>query len=665
MDLPKKIKSLASNQYTIPVVLLVVTVLAYGLAFWKLGLYWDDQPISWIRYQLGSKAATKYFSDSRPVWGLLYQLTANILPLKPAYWQLFAMFWRWAGAIAFWLVLQKLFPRRNNLAMLVSFLFLLYPGFNQEWVSYLYSHFFIVLFFLLISLHLMLRGKTIPAMIFSALNLLMFEYFFLLELIRPFIIFKSLQDESMTTRERYIKSLKIWFPYILVIILVVFYRSLVFSHPGFGYSLLDELARDPAGTSVQLVLRILSGLWAAAVGAWLQAFQFPTIFGNGIRTSLLYAVVVTTVGVVVFFLHRLNDSRIQANDKRDALWLVSLGALMLALGGVPFWVSNLPVSLGFPANRATLSLMLGACFLLMGLIEFLPKNVKYLVAILLISLSAGRQFLWSVDYMRDWESQKNFFWQMTWRAPGLEPGTMVLTNEELKFSADNSLSAALNWIYAPDNHSDRMDYVLFYPTNRIEHSLPRLEPDLPIQFDYVAGQFHGNTSQTVVFYYSPPGCLRLLDGEIDSKNHLIPDETMLRDAAALSSSNLILSERTSRMPGIYFPEPAYGWCYYFERADLARQQADWEEVVRLGDIAFDLSDHPNDPVERFVFIEGYAHVGDWARAQELSVESYRVSKEYVAPMLCSLWARIGRTTQSNAEQMLAVNAIREKFACSP
>jgi hypothetical protein len=69
---------------------------------------------------------------------------------------------------------------------------------------------------------------------------------------------------------------------------------------------------------------------------------------------------------------------------------------------------------------------------------------------LLIGLAAGRQFLWSTDYLRDWQAQKNLFWQMTWRAPGLKPDTLVLMNEELSFYADNSLSAPLNWIYAPD-----------------------------------------------------------------------------------------------------------------------------------------------------------------------------------------------------------------------
>ena len=151
----KKIISVASQPWATPVVLFTVTLLAYGLSFWRLGFYWDDQPISWIRYQLGTQATTRYFSDSRPVWALLYQLTGYILPEKPAYWQLFAMFWRWAGVLTLWLVMVRLIPRRKDIAFLLSLLVLVYPGFNQQWVSYVYSHFFIVLFFLLISWYLM------------------------------------------------------------------------------------------------------------------------------------------------------------------------------------------------------------------------------------------------------------------------------------------------------------------------------------------------------------------------------------------------------------------------------------------------------------------------------------------------------------------------------
>jgi hypothetical protein len=265
--------------------------------------------------------------------------------------------------------------------------------------------------------------------------------------------------------------------------------------------------------------------------------------------------------------------------------------------------------------------------------------------------------------MRDWQSQKNLFWQMTWRAPGLKPDTLVLMNEELSFYADNSISAPLNWIYAPDNHSDEIHYVLFYPTNRLEHSLPELEPDIPIQYDYIAGRFEGNTSQVIAFYYDPPACLRLLEPDLDSQNRFILDESRMREASVPSNPEQILSSGTSIMPDIYGPEPVHGWCYYFQKADLARQMGDWESVTRLGDEAFALSDYPNNPLERFVFIEGYAHTGDWDRAMKLSRESYKVSKEYVGPLLCRLWDRIETDTMESPKKSGILSEVKSMFAC--
>jgi hypothetical protein len=364
------------------------------------------------------------------------------------------------------------------------------------------------------------------------------------------------------------------------------------------------------------------------------------------------------VGFIIFLYNKDHTQR----SYRDVGWLLIFGVVFFVLGGAAYWLTNIPVTLGFPANRALLSFMPGVCFLLLGLIELLPARIKNLVAILFISFSAGRQFLWSADYMRSWESQKNMFWQMTWRAPGLAINTTVLTNEFLAFNADNSLSAPLNWIYSPKDAANPFNYVLFYPTNRDELSLT---PDSPVYFDYLAGKFYGNTSQMVVFYFAPPKCLRLLDSEIDSINRLLPEETLLRNAANVSSTAPILSEQTAVMPEIYGPEPPHGWCYYFQKADLARQLKDWETVTRLGDVAFSLDDYPNDPVERFVFIEGYAHIGDWEKAVEYSLTSYKVSKSYVGSLVCKLWERIERETDATPQQVSAVVEIHNKVECLP
>ena len=661
-------KRLSSFLTSPPLVLGFVAVLAYGLLLPQLGFYWDDLPMSWIRYQLGTEAMARYFSTNRPVWGLLYQLTTRLFPQVPIYWQVFALIWRWLTGVLVWAIVRELFPKRPRLALGTALLFLLYPGFNQQSGAYLYSHFFIVLNFFLFSYYLMLRAahghywlKTGFGMFFSALNLWMLEYFFVLELMRPAVIWTSLRDVDLDFRARLRRTLGLWAPYLAVFVAAVFSRLFIFNNQ------IYEIGGEQAGaTPFNLLTTIPSSLWKVTVAAWAQVFRMPDLATDGPRTTLVYgAVALVTYGVVIVALFWKQALGGERSASKDAFWAMGLGVFILLVAGWPFWLTGVPVSLGYPANRATLSFMLGVSLLLSGLLSLLPNRLDWILLAVFVSLAAGRQFQWSNDFRRDWNAQKNLFWQMTWRAPGLATGTIVMVNEELAFYADNSLGAALNWIYAPDNHTDRVDYVLFYPTNRLGGALASLEPGQPVTYDYLAGQFEGNTSQVVAFYYAPPGCLRLLDPEIDPYNRLIPDETLLRDAAHLSTTAPVLDQPVARMPEIYAPEPAHNWCYYFERADLARQMEDWTQVADLGDKAFKLDDYPNDPLERFVFVEGYAHADKWQKALDYSNASYKVSKSYVGPLLCRLWERIERETPASAEKDAAVVEVKTLFVCNP
>jgi hypothetical protein len=645
-------------------ILFITAVLAYGLLIPQLGFYWDDMPMSWIRYELGPEAMTRYFSTNRPVWGLLYQLTTRLIPQVPAYWQIFALVWRWLGAVAVWGIGRELWKDKPRFALSVALLFLLYPGFNQQWGSYLYSHFFIVIFFYFYSIYLSLKRRTIPALIFSALNLWMMEYFFPLEFARGGFIWTSLRDEYPNPRDRVKPTLKLWTPYLIVFALAVFSRLFIFNNQIYGFGLMSQLKSAPLATLILLFQSVFKSLWTVSVAAWLQLFVAINPSVHGVRTIALYVIVtLLTFAVAIFFLWKGNEER---ESKQASFYAIGLGFFLLPFAGAPFWSTGLSISLAHPASRFTLPFMFAVCLIIVGLIYLINlPQLRYGLLALLIGLSAGRQFLWSTDYLRDWQAQKNLFWQLTWRAPGLKPNTLILMNEELSFYADNSISAPLNWIYAPENHSDQIDYVLFYPTNRLDHSLPALKKHIPIQYDYIAGRFTGNTSQVVAFYYDPPACLRLLEPDIDSNNRFILDDSHMREASALSNPQQILASLNAVMPAIYRPEPAQAWCYYFEKADLARQLGNWKEVAKLGDTAFKLNDHPNNPVERFVFIEGYAHMGEWERALKLSKESYKVSKDYVGPLLCQLWARIETETTSSLPngRTEALSEVKSMFSC--
>ena len=660
----------------IPLFFGVVAVLAFGAFIWRQGFYWDDLPMSWIRYQLGVEAMKVYFSTSRPVWAVLYQITTSFIPQVPVYWQVFALIWRWLGILLLWAVLRELWPGHRKMTMFVCLFFLLYPGFNLQFVSYLTSHFYIVICIFLLSFWLMLKAMrtpryywllTVAAMVLSLLNLWMMEYFYFLELVRLFIILYAVVQVSAGQRFGQIvrRTFLNWLPYLLVFLVNVFYRAFIFTNVAYQNVLLSDLRADPLSASLTLIKTVLSDLGLVSVKAWGLVFQMPRPAVDGPLTTLLYAMIVLAVAVLVFLYLRLYVHDENGGDRRAAYWMIGIGFMALVLGGGPYWLASLQLSLAFPASRFTMSFMLGVSMLLAGLLELLPLRARLVVASLLVALAAGRQVMVSDSFRRDWDAQRNLFWQMQWRAPGIKPDTLVLMNEELSYYADNSISAPLNWIFAPEQSADRIHYVLFYPTNRLGKTLTSLQKGQPVNFSYIAGEFNGNTSDTLAFYYEPPACLRLLEPDLDANNRFIPDASLMREASALSNTDRILPEGQAVMPAIYGPEPAHGWCYYFQKADLARQMGNWEEVVKLGNKAFKLDDYPNNPVERFVFIEGYAHLKEWEKAIEYSKVSYRVSKDYVGPLLCQLWGRVEAETDESPGRSEALAKVKSMFACSP
>jgi len=652
----------------------VVAVLAYGLLLPQMGFYWDELPMTWIRYELGPAAMMRYFSTNRPVWGLLYQVTTRILPQVPIYWQLFALLWRWVAACLVWGILRHLWPTERQLAVLVGLGFLLYPGFSQQWTSFLYAHFFIVLCFLLLSFLCMIWSLestrwrwplTALGMLFAGLNLWMMEYFFVLELLRPFIILRTVwAEEGHRWAARIRRTLVVWLPYLGVFIASVLWRLFVFNNQIYKPSLISNIRSQSGEAVLNLMGTIITDLYTVSLAAWGEVFGLPNPGVNGPRTILFYVAVVAVSALLVgFWLSSLRAE--QVGTHQAGLSAIGLGVVAMFAAGWPFWLTGLDITLAFPANRFTLPFMLGVSLVLGGLLALVPANLRLTLGLVLIALAAGRQALLGDSYRRDWATQKAMFWQMFWRAPGIAPHTMVLLNEgALPYFADNSLTATLNWIYDPENRDGVMDYVLFYPTSRLGGTLQALTPGQAISYDFIAEVFTGTSSQTLAFYYQPPGCLRLLDPLYDSGNHFIPDATLMRDAATLSSSEWITAQDGAHMPAIYGPEPPHDWCYYYENADLAAQLGDWPHVAALGDQAFALNDYPNDPIERFVFIEGYAHEGNWDKALVLSNTSYKVSKVYMGPLLCRLWGRIENSTVASASHSATLAEVKRLYACS-
>ena len=63
------------------------------------------------------------------------------------------------------------------------------------------------------------------------------------------------------------------------------------------------------------------------------------------------------------------------------------------------------------------------------------------------------------EYARIWDQQRDFYWQLAWRAPSVQPNTAILSEEEL-FSNQGgfSISAALNALYPQGGGKGTLSY---------------------------------------------------------------------------------------------------------------------------------------------------------------------------------------------------------------
>jgi hypothetical protein len=650
--------------------LLALALLAYAPFFWERGFYWDEAPWTWIYYRLGPAALTQTFSTSRPFWGMIYQVMLPLVGPHPWAWQLLMILLRWLTAVLVWKLFSRIFPQ-SRLPLWAAALFLVYPGLGQNFIALMYTHFYIVLNVFLLSLYfsvLALQKRDwrwhIPALALSIVNLLTMEYFYFLEFFR-LVIFWFLLDAPFKARLR--RVLLVSLSYLSTFLLVTAWRALFFTNQNasYSYQTLDDLRANFLWGMGKLLWNMLQAFWTTVPLAWLFPFEPVDASALGLFTTIAaFTLALAATLLVGLYLRSHHSSRLTHHELPITNYsFLLLGLSAWLLGGGAFWLvgeRTLP-QLHFSADRFTLSFMLGSSLLLAALLGFLSRfpRLQLTLLALLIGFSVGKQFQTNATYRRDWATQRAFFWQMSWRAPSLEPGTTLITNDlPVTVFSDNSLSGPLNWNYSPYG---KMNHILYFASVRAQEGRAlgtELEPGIAFEQNYLATTFYGNTSQMIAVNFSPPGCFRVLDPEIDPLNKLIPPD--LRDAAFLSNPALVGGSDLAALPAFYNPEIPRSWCFYFSKAELARQDGDWQGVVDLHQQAQALGDHPNDPLENFVFIEAYAHTGDWQQARSMTRETYRFSREVMRPMLCALWERIARDVPASSE---TAQAAREELGC--
>jgi len=633
------------SQKFIPLLFGLLTLIAYGLLLPKTGFYWDDWPFAWIAKFLGPSEFVPAFAPFRPFLGPIFYFTTSLVPPVPLYWQAFALIIRFIIGLSAWWTFKQIWPERLRIALVASLFIFIFPGYSQHWVALTHINQELIPFiFYLLSFGFTFKAlRSAKPITYIVLALLLqicgvfpTEYFFGLEGLRFLFIFFFFQGNLI---ERFTKTLKHWWPYLLIWILnaawLIYYYK-------FGPYNSYEVTAAQSLTALTFLREALDSLWKAGFYVWIQVLVL-------IVKSLPAPASLLTLGLILlsftFLALYLKNTSQTENDKEKpfSISLIIIGILGILLGRLPSLAAGLPLTLQSSYDRFMISIMIGGSLFLLGIIELLFKNnqIKTYVFALIIALGIGQQFFNANIFRRDWENQRDIYWQMTWRMPALEPNTLLLTDQmPIDYETDLSFTAPINWMYAPEYTRSDLPYMLLYTEKRLGGpTLPALEPNIKVTYPYRTVNFNGSTSQAIVIYMPTHGCLRVLDSSQGDMETYAKLPKILKDAIPLSDPSRIITNANSPAMPMFFSEPKHGWCYYFTKAELAQQLNEYQTVVSLGDEAISLGYKPTDQNEWLVFIKAYALTGDIQTANELS-NSALADDPRIRRGVCTAWEQV-------------------------
>lgn len=673
---------LTANPLFQPLFLLVLCFLAYGVLIPWLGFYADDWIMLWIYQKLGAWGVDYYHITNRPFLAPLYQVLLPLLGAEPWRWQLFAVLAPWLTSLSGWFLIRSLWPGRIRFAVFASILIAVFPGYLSHGVALTTGHRNIILAIFLLSLLftvLALRRSNqfwlfyLLALLTSVYNMLAMEYFLLMELMRPFVIWIVLSETNLTVKQKLRKTALHFLPFFLAMCAVLYWRAFLFPYQTFSHSLglLSQIQEDFFSGILVLAKQTLLYLWMAMVRAWTQIVT--VIYERvewGSPTSLAYALLALTTAAVTFLVlraYRVPQEPAEEKKKTLAIQLLGLSIVPWLAGGIPFILVGLEAGVGGYETRYLLPYLLVSCLWVAFLITSVFKSYRTQILILsvVVGLSAGLQFISSNGLRAIDARRRNFFWNISYRIPRLEPGTMIVTNDMRTGDGASAWTYIFNWLYQPDLSDNDFPYLIVFGS-QVEDLQSRSTGDMGL----IATHFKVDPSKVVFLNYNGKNCPQLYNPEFPAE---FP-EMESRAARWLEFASLEPISMEGAGQGIdpsaihLGSEPERGWCYYYEKADLARQGDDWQTIREIGNEAiYQIGLQPGADTELIPFILAYALGGEWEKAFELllQVVDLQIARDQGLniPLLQNTRDYVDRNTPASSGKtafMMRINQMIEK-----
>ena len=226
----KLIRTILNSRWIFPFLLFGIVLITYGYQVTKLGWYWDDWEILYLK-QLDAKGLVLDYSQDPYLFNhWFYALFSSLFGTNTIFWQILNILLRWAGLFGFWWALRMVWPKRIFEIAWICMLLAIYPAFSQHSAALTSSSSFagLALFSLSLGLNILALQKpgnwillTAMGVFTSLLSAITVPFFWGLEILRPFFIWMVLRRKS-SNKSFFKEWTRQWVPYVLTLSIAAF-----------------------------------------------------------------------------------------------------------------------------------------------------------------------------------------------------------------------------------------------------------------------------------------------------------------------------------------------------------------------------------------------------------------------------------------------------------
>ena len=602
------------------VLLIIISSAIYLPYLGQLQYYKDDWYYVLDGLYGGPTIFNEMFSIDRPARGPFFQIYFYLFDANPLPYHLGQYLWHVLAAISALWLFRMVWPDRNRQAFYATLFFMIYPGYLW-WISGIeYQPMMISLFLQVLSIALTVKAilsrkllHKVFLVIGSILSgwgyLLLVDYAIGMEFFRFALIFVLVnRANSLSVIQRGWQTIKVWlYTSFLIPAGFLFWRVFLFSNErkvtdlGTQLALFMEAPRQ--ALKIWLVGLVRDGL-TISVLAWIEPFSqsFWNLTLNEILIGLFFA------GLLVIFVFAVCHLLRESLSNEGNLQPLIIGLVSCFFAVIPIIIANRYIDFG-PFSHYSLPASLSSALFLASLVAFISsRQMQYTFVSLVVAAAALTHYALAVTVVQEINIVNSFWWQAYWRAPGIRAGTTLIVDYPVLGFDDQ-----IDNVWGPAN-------LLYYPENRQQEipvqyklaALPLVGPEFENAFSkgeletgYRTHSFTYNVDKMLVLSQPFEGaCVRVFNGSVPILSS--SDAAEIRMVVSYSKIETVMLDSPDHLPpAVFGEEPEHGWCYYFEKVDLAVQQGDWGSALSLANEALAMELSPEDPVEWVPFLITY------------------------------------------------------------